>query len=106
MREASPAHLNLWDAIDAAALSLMQRIAGNPANNEYAYNNAWHAAPPTPAIMQRMRDGLGTTHHEAGTLWIGASQADSATNSNGRFRHVTNGYVAGPAIFPSSARRI
>src|SRR5437868_15380169 len=45
------------------------------------------------------RSGIGTTHHEAGTLWMGAPGA-SVTDTNGRFHHVPNAYVAGPALFP------
>lgn len=98
---ASQADLTLWDAMDSAALTLMQQIAGNAANIEYFYNSTWNAAPPTLAVMQQMRDGLGTTHHEAGTLWMGASQADSVTDTNGKFHHLANAYVAGPALFPA-----
>jgi hypothetical protein len=48
-----------------------------------------------------MRDGLGTTHHEVGTLWMGNDPATSVTNSDGRFHHVQNCYVAAPAVFPT-----
>jgi choline dehydrogenase-like flavoprotein len=92
----------LWDAMDAAALALIQRLAATPANVEYFYNNTWNAIPPSPAIMQQqMRDGLGTTHHEAGTLWMGTSQADSVTNLQGRFHHVANAFAVGPSVFPT-----
>ncbi len=47
------------------------------------------------------RDGLGTTHHEAGTLRMGDDQNTSVTDANCRFHHVTNAYVAGPALFPT-----
>jgi choline dehydrogenase-like flavoprotein len=47
-----------------------------------------------------MRDGLGTTHHEAGTLWLGAS-GNSVTNEDGRFHHINNAYVADLALFPT-----
>jgi choline dehydrogenase-like flavoprotein len=47
-----------------------------------------------------MRDGLGTTHHESGTLWMGAP-GSSVTDENGRFHHVSNAYVADPALFPT-----
>lgn len=100
---ASQADLALWDAMDTAALTLMQQIAGNnPADIEYFYNNAWNAAPPTLAIMQQqMRDGLGTTHHESGTLWMGAGQGNSVTDTTGRFHHVANAYAVRPALFPT-----
>lgn len=47
------------------------------------------------------RDGLGTTHHEAGTLRMGDDPNQSVTDANGRFHEVRNAYVAGPALFPT-----
>jgi hypothetical protein len=116
----------LWDAMDAACLALAQGLAtrgdGNPGGAvdiQYFYNLngpprntgdfRWHNDPP-PASQShspddpanKVRDGLGTTHHEAGTLWMGNDQATSVTDENsGRFHHVTNAYVAGPALFPT-----
>src|SRR5258708_29942953 len=65
--------------------------------------------PPPPLSLSndrnnpnnKVRDGLGTTHHEAGTLWIGGDTNDSVRNADGRFRHIANAYVAGPALFPT-----
>jgi hypothetical protein len=53
----------------------------------------------TPA--QVIRDGLGTTHHETGTLWMGSDPAHSVTNEDGRFHYTENLYAAGPSLFPS-----
>jgi hypothetical protein len=47
------------------------------------------------------RDGLGTTHHEAGPLWAGEDPTKSVTNANGHFHHVDNAFAIGPALFPS-----
>lgn len=52
--------------------------------------------PPQPSP-----DGLGTTHHEAGPLWMGTDPAKSVTDPNGRFHFTDNLYAAGPALFPS-----
>ncbi|HEV8261413.1 MAG TPA: family 16 glycoside hydrolase [Burkholderiales bacterium] len=57
--------------------------------------------PYRPKAQGGRRDGLGTTHHEAGTLWMGEDPASSVTNSEGRFHHIENAYVAGPALLPS-----
>jgi choline dehydrogenase-like flavoprotein len=46
------------------------------------------------------RDRLGTTHHEAGTLWMSDNPADGVTNDFGRIHDTTNCYVAGPALHP------
>jgi choline dehydrogenase-like flavoprotein len=58
-------------------------------------------APGTVDLPGDRRDGLGTTHHEGGTLWMGTSPAASITTPHGRMHHVVNAYVAGPALLPS-----
>jgi hypothetical protein len=47
------------------------------------------------------RDGLGTTHHEAGTLAMGHDPGTSVTDADGRFHGVANAYAIGPALFPT-----
>jgi choline dehydrogenase-like flavoprotein len=47
------------------------------------------------------RDSLGSTHHEAGTLRMGANSGQSVTDADGRFHDVPNAYVACPALFPT-----
>ncbi|HWN99520.1 MAG TPA: family 16 glycoside hydrolase [Blastocatellia bacterium] len=49
-----------------------------------------------------IRDALGTTHHEAGTLRMSNQPADGVTNEFGRIHDTTNCYVASPALFPST----
>jgi choline dehydrogenase-like flavoprotein len=44
-------------------------------------------------------DGLGTTYHESGTLWMGTDPASSVTNPDGRFHHLANAYCADQALF-------
>jgi hypothetical protein len=95
---ATPQALTLWSAMDQAAVQLAQALAGTPANIEYFYDNAWRPAPPPAG---KVRDGLGTTHHEAGTLWVGNDSANSILNLDGQFHHIQNAHVAGPAIFPA-----
>lgn len=75
----------LWQAMDDCALSVANAFAGG--------------APFE--ILGNGRDGLGSTHHEAGPLWMGNDPTKSVTNSDGRFHGVQNAYVAGPAIFPT-----
>ena len=77
----------LWDIMDKAALDLANAVANND--------------PAKISVVGQARDGLGTTHHEAGTLWMGASPNESVTNLDGRFHHISNAYVAGPALFPT-----
>jgi hypothetical protein len=75
----------LWAAMDKAAAEVAQVFAGNQPLE----------------VLGKARDGLGTTHHEAGALWIGDDTSTSVTNADGRFHHVANAYVAGPALFPT-----
>src|SRR5712692_4228231 len=62
----------------------------------------WQATQPQPDANGRgfWQDLLGTTHHEAGTLFMG-SPGSSLTDTNGKFHGHANVYVAGPALFPT-----
>jgi choline dehydrogenase-like flavoprotein len=100
----SQADTQLWFEMDTAAYAMAAALSKQPGDVEYwnAQVNAWQQTPPPidPQTGGPWRDGLGSTHHEAGTLFAGAPGA-SITDTNGRFHDVTNAYVAGPAIFPS-----
>jgi choline dehydrogenase-like flavoprotein len=50
-------------------------------------------------IQGPFRDPLGSTYHEAGTLWMGDERATSVTNTNGGFHHVENAYCADQSLF-------
>jgi choline dehydrogenase-like flavoprotein len=54
-----------------------------------------------PASVTPVPDGLGTTHHETGTLSMGTDPAASVTDGDGRFHHTDNLYAAGPSLFPT-----
>jgi choline dehydrogenase-like flavoprotein len=56
--------------------------------------------PTQVKVEKQSNSDLGSTYHEAGTLWIGAA-GQSLTNQDGRFHHISNAYVAGPALFPT-----
>ena len=73
----------LWKAMDQAAMDVAGVFGV--------------AQPPQP-----VPDGLGTTHHEAGTLYLGDAASTSVTLPDCRLRHTRNVYVAGPALFPTS----
>lgn len=83
----SDADNQAWTEMEDAAVALIKAVAGSPANIQF-----------DPA-KDKNRNGIGTTHHEAGTLWMG-DPGQSVTDSNGRFHHLDNVYVAGPALFP------
>jgi choline dehydrogenase-like flavoprotein len=75
----------LANAMDAAILGLANELAGNNPNNLQ--------------ITRRIRDGLGTTYHEAGTLWMGTNPQTSVTDTNGRFHNITNAFCADQSLF-------
>lgn len=91
----------LWSAMDQAALDVADVFAAG-GTVEYLNPSAggWQAEPPIPFANTGIRDGLGTTHHEAGPLWMGDDPDNSVTDADGRFHDVANAYVAGPALFP------
>lgn len=80
--------LALWATMDQMADDVAQIFAG-----------AGPIEILTPAAKRR--DGLGTTHHETGTLRMGDDALASVTNGDGRFHAVRNAYVTGPALFPT-----
>ena len=82
----SDADMTAWGEMEQAAVALIQAVAGSPGNIQ---NNA----------ININRNNIGTTHHEAGTLWMGAP-GQSVTDSFGKFHNLANTYVAGPALFP------
>jgi choline dehydrogenase-like flavoprotein len=80
----SDADLTAWTEMENAAVALLNAVAGNPADVQN---------------IQTSRNAIGSTHHEAGTLWMGdAGQA--VTDSFGKFHNLANVYAAGPAVFP------
>ena len=103
----------LWDAMDRAADELALVCAGTKdftVLTKQGEQTVLSGDPlqQLPVVMPYTymanggrRDGLGTTHHEAGTLWMGNDPTSSVTDANGRFHFVSNAYVAGPALFPS-----
>ncbi|KAH0437585.1 family 16 glycoside hydrolase [Paraburkholderia fungorum] len=82
--EPSDADMTAWQEMENAAVALANAVAGSPADIQN---------------INVSRSGIGTTHHEAGTLWMG-SPGQSVSDSVGKLHHVANAYVAGPALFP------
>jgi choline dehydrogenase-like flavoprotein len=80
------AEARLWNAMDAATVGLARKLAND-------HNTAIR-------LISSSRDGLGTTYHESGALWMGDDPATSVTDSNGRFHHVANAYCVDQALFP------
>jgi len=119
--QAGARDLALWDAMDKASDDVAHVFGGGLEFEVFTPQGVKKAKPasggqprtdlktllfytpnndPNPANRGR-RDGLGTTHHEAGTLRLGDDPNTSVTDANCRFHNVTNAYVAGPALFPT-----
>jgi choline dehydrogenase-like flavoprotein len=81
----SSSEVRLWDAMDAATNTLARKLANDD--------------PSAIQFVSFNRDGLGTTYHEAGTLWMGDDQATSVTTADGRFQHISNAYCIDQALF-------
>ena len=117
----SPRDLALWDVMDKASDDVAHIFSGGLEFEVFTPQGIKKAQPastgqprtdlktllfytpnsdPNPANRGR-RDGLGTTHHEAGTLRMGEDPNQSVTDPNCRFHRVTNAYVAGPTLFPT-----
>lgn len=92
----------LWAAMDQTTVDLAQALAGGAANIQYLYDGAWQAQPfPLDRPYPAWHDGLGTTYHEAGTLWMGDDPATSVTDPTGNFHGVANAYACDQSLFPS-----
>ncbi len=91
-----------WQAMDTTSVDLVQAIAGAANNIEYLYDGGFQTAPfPLNRPFPEWHRGLGTTYHEAGTLWMGDNPATSVTDPIGRFHHLTNAYACDQSIFPT-----
>ena len=100
----------IWDAMDALADEVALVFAnGQPFEILMASNGATipvGAGANTADLRaahphKNRRDKEGSTHHDAGTLWMGSDPATSVTNEFGRVHDTTNCYINAPALFPS-----
>jgi len=96
----TPKDLALWGEMDAASVATAKALAGPAGQADLRYLDE-SSSPATWTVNPwTRRDGLGTTHHEGGTLWMGDNPANAVTDTIGRFHEVRNAYVVGPALFP------
>jgi choline dehydrogenase-like flavoprotein len=96
----------LWDAMDLAADQVAQIFANGVGYEVLAGASGFvpvaaGTSAATVLPFRQRRDGIGTTHHEAGTLRMGDDPTTSVTDPSGRFHHVDNAYALGPALHPS-----
>jgi hypothetical protein len=98
---ATPQDVATWQSMDAAALAVAQAIAAG-GQIEYFYDGGWQATPfPLSRPFPSWHNGLGSTYHESGTMWMGTALANSVTDTVGRFHHVSNAYACDQSLFPT-----
>jgi choline dehydrogenase-like flavoprotein len=94
---------DLWDAMDAAAREIAASFSAfGPvqylSRPNDAANSHWQDIPPASDLC---KDTLSSTHHEAGTLWMGDAAGSSVTDHTGRIWELDNLYAVGPAVLPT-----
>ena len=110
-----PDDFRLFDEMDQAMFNIALELARDEdgkteGNIEYWVDGQWQSDNPFAFGKERygklaqgeggIRDGLGTTWHEAGTLWMGDDPETSVTNPFGRFHAVANAWCVDQAVFP------
>jgi len=84
---ADPSGLDIWDEMYDAAKKLAESMGGQGVKSK--------------AEFMRDRDKVGSTWHEAGTLFIGDEPRESVCDVNGRFHHISNAACVDQAVFPT-----
>ncbi len=88
-----------WNLMDGRAIDFSKSLVAKERNIEFQHaNDDWRSSP---IDIGGFRDSLGSTFHEAGTLWMGSSAETSITNTNGSFHEFPNLYVLDQSLFPT-----
>ncbi|MFL5789814.1 MAG: family 16 glycoside hydrolase [Flavisolibacter sp.] len=99
----------IWQTMYDQAIKLSLALAGNdPSKVNYkvfdqqsmSYTNNFAIDPPSIPLIG-FRQSLGSTYHEAGTLWMGDDPETSVTDVNGCFHQIPNLYSCGQPLFPT-----
>ena len=97
------ADIALWQHMESTSLQLAQAISGGSNNIEYVHDGSSSTPHDVTRPFPPWRRGLGTTYHEAGTLWMGTDPGNSVTDADGRFHHIDNVFVCDQSAFPTVA---
>ncbi|MFO0889023.1 MAG: family 16 glycoside hydrolase [Isosphaeraceae bacterium] len=104
----SPTDQLLWKDLDSATDEVASVLAADQPYDVLIGGNYQQVVPGQAGKEAKdvfphasRHDLLGTTHHEAGTLWMDPDPTKGVTDIWGRFHEVPNAWVAGPALFPS-----
>ena len=97
----------VWEDLDTMTDEVAKALAGG-GPYEVLFNGYKQVVPGQAGKEARdvfphanRHDNLGTTHHEAGPLWMDADPNKGVTDLWGRVHEVPNAWIAGPALFPS-----
>lgn len=96
----TPPDDELWNEMDEAMYRVAEKLGSG--DSEFWVGGEWKKSRHLQGKLKSeggIRDPLGTTYHESGTLWMGEDPFPSPTDSTGRFRHVHNAYCADQALF-------
>jgi choline dehydrogenase-like flavoprotein len=85
----------VWQDIHDTAHAIARSLANGGTLEYTAVNRSTDFQLAALSLQQ----GVGTTFHDSGTLWMGENPDDSVTDVNGHFHHVTNAYCTDQAIF-------
>ena len=85
-----------------ARVDISETKAQNPPTLSYGEFLASDKAVRLITDKQDEQDGIGTTFHECGTLWMGDDPSTSVTDVHGRFHHISNAYCCDQALFPTA----
>jgi choline dehydrogenase-like flavoprotein len=94
--------LALRQAQRAAAFQFIARLANVPVADVGKTDGNPDDLTIKVRLVSASEDGLGTTYHECGTLWMGNDPETSVTDVHGRFHHVANAYCVDQALFPTA----
>ncbi|MCS5691309.1 DUF1080 domain-containing protein [Cyanobium sp. FGCU-6] len=114
-----PDDKSVFDEMDQAIFNISLELAKDKDNGDktdgniqYWVDGIWQSTNPFAFGEPRfgklakeqgengIRDGLGTTWHESGTLWMGDNPNTSVTNPYGQFHQVQNAWCVDQAVFP------
>jgi len=98
----------LWEDLDTASDEVATVLADGKPHELLVAGNYVQVVPGSPGKEAKdilphnaRHDPLGTTHHEAGTLWMDPNPAKGVTDIWGRVHEVPNAWVVGPPLFPT-----
>jgi choline dehydrogenase-like flavoprotein len=91
-------HFNekIWQDMHDTGHAIARALAGN---KPLIYREDLRGSRDYTLDAVKRQQGVGTTFHDSGTLWMGDDPDSSVTDVNGHFHHVTNAYCCDQALF-------